>query len=158
MPDNRKNVFVSHIHEDDSRLDELIDLLASHGCEMRDGSVNSDKPNNATSESYIKSEILAPRIQWAGAMIVLVSPGTKDSEWVNWEIEYAHRLGKPIIGVWDHGAAECDLPENLETYHDAIVGWQGERILDALDGKVVESDNPDGTPRPIRAIPRHICR
>ena len=157
MSKNKKNIFISHVHEDDSKLGKLKDLLAKHGCEMRDGSINSDKPNNAKSEEYIKNEILAPRIQWAGAMIVLISPGTKYSKWVNWEIEYAQRHDTPVIGVWDHGAADCDKPEALDKYATAIVGWQGEKILDALDGKVVGEESPDGKPRDTRAIPHHNC-
>ncbi|MEZ5829238.1 MAG: TIR domain-containing protein [Hyphomicrobiales bacterium] len=46
-------------------------------------------------------------------MVVLVSPNTHKSEWVDWEIEYAHTKcsGTRIVGVkWTHGAQGCDLP------------------------------------------------
>jgi hypothetical protein len=66
MPTDR-NVFISHIHEDDHRLTPLKDLLSKAGMNVRDGSIHSDKPNNAKSPDYIKSEILKPRIEWASA-------------------------------------------------------------------------------------------
>lgn len=157
MADTTKNIFISHIHEDDSKLQDLKQLLSSRGYDIRDGSINSDKPNNATSEPYIKSEILAPRIRWASAVLVLISPGTHESTWVNWEIEYAVSQGKCVVGVWDHGAADCDVPDSLEKYASAVVGWQADRIIAALEGQLVAAEGPDGTLRPARLIPRHNC-
>ncbi len=61
MPD-QKNVFISHVHEDDDLLPKLKALIANAGMEVRDGSITSEKPNEAQSEEYIKREILAPRI------------------------------------------------------------------------------------------------
>ncbi len=77
MVNETKNVFISHVHEDDSGLGKLKDLLANHGMTIRDSSINSDRPNNATSPGYIKSQILAPQIQWAGTLLVYISPQTK---------------------------------------------------------------------------------
>ena len=101
----------------------------------RDASITTDKFNAATNESYIKYQILAPRINWASVLVVYVSPDTKNSEWMNWEIEYAHKQGKRIVGVWERGARDCELPEALERYADAVVGWNGESIIDAIKGK-----------------------
>jgi hypothetical protein len=156
MPDEIKNVFISHIHEDDDRLGALKELLDKHGCVARDGSINSLKPNNAQNDEYIKREILAPKIDWAGVLIVLITKDTCNSDWVNWEVEYAHEKGKRIVGVWDWGETDADLPESLKNCADAVVGWQGDRILDAINGKR-EFDNPDGSPRPEADMPRHNC-
>ena len=38
--------------------------------------------------------ILAPQIDWAGTFIVYITPKTKGSAWVDWEIEYAAKQGK----------------------------------------------------------------
>ena len=64
-----KNVFISHIHEDDDGLPRVKDLLAKQGLTVRDSSINSDKPNNATNERYIKDSILTPRIDWCLSLI-----------------------------------------------------------------------------------------
>jgi len=157
MADGRKHVFISHIHEDDHRLAPLKDLLGRVGMEVRDGSINSDKPNSASNPDYIKSSILAPRIEWASVFVVLISPETKNSEWVTWEIECAQRMGKRIVGVWDHGEAQCDVPEALDRYADAIVGWQGERVKDAIDGKINHREAPDCEPMQARPLPRYSC-
>ena len=157
MAEDTKNVFISHVHEDDAGLQKMKDLLSTKGMTIRDASIHKGKENEASSPDYIKSGILAPQINWAGAFIVYVTPATKDSAWVNWEIEYAEKQGKRIVGVWGHGDNNCEMPDALKKYADAMVGWNGDRIIDAINGKVNEFDNPDGTacaPRPIR---RYSC-
>ena len=129
MPEPIRNVFISHKHEDDDGLQELKRLVRGHGMTWRDYSITADNPNNAHNEDYIKREILAPRIRQAGCLVVYISEKTKNSEWVNWEIEYAQRLGKRIVGVWARGDRDCDLPEALEDYWDALVPFPLEYAL-----------------------------
>ena len=71
MPDEIRNVFISHIHEDDEGLSRLKELTAQHGMICRDGSITTGKFNGASNEEYIKYEILKPRIEWAGTLVVL---------------------------------------------------------------------------------------
>jgi len=152
-----KNVFISHIHEDDAGLSDLKALLSSNGMEVRDASINSEKPNEAKSEDYIKTGILAPRINWAGTLIVYVTPETCNSDWVNWEIEYAAKCDKRIVGVWAHGCNECELPTALAENADAVVGWHGSSIVDAVNGNCDVWEGPDGTPRDPVPLKRHPC-
>ena len=158
MANDTKNVFISHIHEDDAGLQDLKDLLGKHGMEVRNYSITSDKENNGKSPDYIKSAILAPRIDACSTLVVYITPDTKASDWVNWEIEYAFKQGKTIVGVWEWGCNGCDIPEALEEFHNAIVGWNGENIVDAINGDYKGSNNPDGTPmNKLTPIKRHPC-
>ena len=157
MVDELKNVFISHIHDDDDGLAKLKGLLKEHGVTVRDYSIHKDNPNNAHSERYIKSAILAPRIQQSGTLLVYISPETRNSDYVAWEIEYAQQQGKPIVGVWAFGEKGCDVPEALDKYADAIVGWTGNGIIDAIEGKIDGSYSPDGTPAAERNIARYEC-
>lgn len=151
------NVFISHIHEDDRKIRDLKNLLASQGCTARDSSINSSNPNEASNPDYIKQEILAPQISWAGTLVVLISPHTHESPWVNWEIEYAKKLDKRIIGVWDEGATDCDVPEALDDYGDAVVDWNADRVVDAIFGRINNWHLSNGAIRPAREIARHGC-
>jgi hypothetical protein len=152
-----RNVFISHIHEDDEGLSSLKELLQKHGITIRDYSINSDSPNNATSEEYIKSKILAPRIKQSGVFVVYITPGTMNSTYVNWEIEYAASLAKRIVGVWGSGDSGCEVPEALKKYGDAVVGWSGNRIIDAINGSIIDWENPDGSQCLPREIKRYSC-
>lgn len=157
MADDTKNVFISHIHEDDEGLGKLKGLLKDNGMAIRDYSINSDNPNNAHSEEYIKSEILAPRIQQSSTLVVYISPDTKTSDYVNWEIQYAQKLDKKIIGVWAWGEAGCEIPVALDNCYDAIVGWNGNNIVDAINGAIDGFEAPDGSPGKLRPLKRHPC-
>lgn len=155
-----KNIFISHVHENDDLLPKLKDLVARSGMEVRDGSINSDKPNEATNEEYIKQQYLRPRIDWASTLVVLITNDTAQSWWVNWEISYAVEQGKNVIGVFAQGATDADIPDELQKCGDAaIVGWQGERVIDAINGKIRDWDDPQtGSPRPREwIVQRHSC-
>jgi hypothetical protein len=158
MNDRTRNVFISHIHEDDAVLHGLRDLLKRNGYEIRDGSIDSSKPNDATNPAYIKSEFLAPRIVWASTMVVLISSKTHESPWVEWEIEYAQKQGKRIVGVWDQGARDSNIPSALDKYADAVVGWQADRVMDAINGSINNWETASGEVRTLRDIVRIRCQ
>jgi hypothetical protein len=151
------NVFISHVHEDDAGLQKLKDLLAGKDLQIRDASIHAGKENAAKSPDYIKSEILAPQINGAGVFLAYITPKTKGSAWVDWEIEYAAKQGKRIVGVWAHGDRGCEAPDALKTYADAVVGWNGDRIIDAINGKINDWENPDGSEPVLRPIKRYSC-
>jgi hypothetical protein len=153
-----RNLFISHAHRDDAELQELKNLLRRNGYDIRDSSIDSSKPNEATNEQYIKYNILAPRIDWAGAVLVLISPVTHTRPWVDWELEYAQRQGKRIVGVYVQGGKDSDLPASFQMYGDALVGWQADRVMDALEGRIDTLFMPDGeTEFPERDIDPFTC-
>lgn len=157
MSKKTKNVFISHVHEDDEGLANLKDFLGKRGMEVRDSSITADKPNRAKSDEYIKYSILGPHIEWASVLIVYISPETKDSKWVNWEIDYAHEKDKIIVGVYEQGALDCEIPEALDEHGDALVGWNAKKIIDAINGDYTQFESPDGSLRKRRTIRRHRC-
>lgn len=156
MGSESRNVFISHVGEDDSGLKPLKSLLSNAGVDVKDYSITSDKENNAKSESYIKGQILAPRISACSVLVVYVSPLTKDSAYVNWEIEYAQKEGKRIVGVWAHGENGCEVPSALAEFGDAVVGWHGNSIVDAINGRN-GWEQPDGSQTNARQIARYTC-
>jgi hypothetical protein len=157
MDGDIKNVFISHVHEDDGGLADLKQLIGKGGLTIRDSSINSSNPNDAKHPDYIKSQILAPQIQWASTLLVYITPKTKNSEWVNWEIEYAEKQGKRIVGIYAHGANECDIPEALEKYADDVRGWNSDGVVEAILGETNEWHMPTGELRDPRPIKRYGC-
>ena len=155
MPDDARNVCISHKKEREEGVQRVKDIAEQHGMTCRNASITTDKFNSATNEQYIKHGILAPRIRWASVLVVYITPETKNSDWVNWEIKYAAEKGKRIVGVWAWGEKDCELPEALEQHADAVVGWNGESIINAINGTSDESYTQDGSEPSYRSIPRH---
>lgn len=134
MSNNIKNIFVSHYHTDAERIEDLKSLLGRHGMTMRDSSIYENKnPNNAHNKEYIKS-LIRPQIDWAGTTIVLIGKDTSKSEYVNWEIEHAARMGRRIVGVYLPGESNSKLPETLTKYGDSLQKWNGESIIAGING------------------------
>lgn len=152
------NVFISHIHEDDPVLGKLKDIASANGLTLKDASINASKPNQAKSPDYILNKLIRRRINWCSVLPVIITPDTKESEWVKKEIMLAAKLGKRIVGIWPHGHANCEEPEILKQLADSIVPWNGSKIVQALTGEFNGRQNPDGgecTPIPFR---RYRCR
>ena len=100
--------------------------------------------------------MLRPLINQAGTFICLIGPNTHDSKWVNWEIEQAVKQGKRVIGVYLWGAKDSDIPPALEDGADAMVGWNHDSIINAINGDNTFT-NADGSVRPNVGGARVTC-
>ena len=69
------------------------------------------------------------------------------SDWVDWEVREAARLHKPIIGIFLRGASDADLPDAVNELADTIVGWNEDRIVDAIKNGQTYFEKADGSPR-----------
>ena len=154
MEKERKNIFISHYGGDEKYIEPFKHAIGSK-IHAYDSSVVETEPNNATNEHYIKYGVLAPKIDWAGTVVVLIGKETKNRDYVNWEIEYAIRKGKQLIGVYLPGADENDVPEALEKYGDSLVAWDKNKMINALNGGT-EWETPEGERRPSITA-RGVC-
>jgi len=149
---NRRHVFISHHHADDAAVDKLTSLLSRHGYDIRNSSIRAKPANQQRLEQglvprKVIERLLRRKISWASKVVVLIGKETHSREWVDWEIQEANKQGKRIIGVYERGGTESDVPASLEKYASAIVGWDSNRIIDAIDGTDNPFENPDSTPR-----------
>ena len=152
MADKTKNVFISNYGKDEEHIERLKSLLEKDGYSLRNSSIDSTKENDASNPEYIKT-LLRSGIEWAGTTIVLIGPETHTREWVNWEIQYSNKQGNRVVGIFIEGASDSDVPEEFETYGDALVGWTSARIVDAIEGRCDNFENPDGTARESKWSP-----
>lgn len=154
---SRRHVFISHHHADDQSVSGLTSLLTKKGYDIRNSSIRA-KPSNQQrlEKGLIKKEVLQRllrmKISWASTTVVLIGKDTHSRPWVNWEIEQANKLGKRIIGVYERGNTDAEIPSSLEKYASAIVNWNSDSILGAIDGSTNLFQNPDGALR----SPTHI--
>lgn len=148
-----RNVFVSHHHKDDASVDGLTKMVAGKGYQFRNSSIRVKPENqsrldqNKVSDRTI-ARLLKMKMRWASQVIVVIGKETHSRRWVDWEIKTAHQLGKPIIGVYEHGLKDqVEIPENLKKYATSIVGWKSESVIGALDGGS-EFQDSTGSPMP----------
>lgn len=147
----RRHLFISHHHQDDGEVSKLTNLLASKGYDVRNSSVRMKPENQRRMDEKRVSEkvierILRMKISWARTVVVLIGKDTHTRPWVNWEIDKANEQGKRIVGVFLRGGSEADIPASLEKYGSAIVNWNTDSIMNAIDGDNT-FQNPDGSTR-----------
>jgi hypothetical protein len=148
----RRHVFISHHHDDDAEVTKLTSLLSKSGYDIRNSSVRLKPANQRRwDRKLVKDEtirrLLRMKISWAGSVVVLIGKETHTRPWVDWEIEQANKQGKRIVGVYVQGGKEADKPPALEKYASAIVGWNADNIIAAIDGTENAFQNPDGSSR-----------
>lgn len=150
---NRQHLFISHHHADDKGVTKLTDMLKRDKQDVRNSSIRAFKPKNQErwKNRQVKDEtirrLLRRKISWASTVVVLIGKDTASRPWVNWEIAEANRQGKKIVGVFEQGGTENDVPSKLEDYGSALVAWNTKSIVGAIDGGDTEFQNPDGSIR-----------
>ena len=70
--------------------------------------------------------------------------------------EQAVKQGKRVIGFYLWGAKDSDIPPALEDGADAMVGWNHDSIIKAINGNNIFT-NADGSIRPDIDAPRVTC-
>ena len=150
---NRRHVFISHHHADDLAVDNLTSLLSRRGYDIRNSSIrakpaNQEKLDKGLVKPAVIQRLLRRKMSWAGIVVVLIGKDTHSRHWVNWEIEQANRQGKRIVGVYEQGGTESNIPIALEKYGSAVVGWNTDSIIDAIDGTSNLFQTPDCNSRP----------
>lgn len=160
----RRNVFISHHHADDEHVSKLTDLLGRQGFQIRNSSIRSKPSNterlkkNKVPEVVLK-RLLRMKMSWASTVIVLIGKDTHQRPWVDWEIRKANEMGKRIVGVFARGGTEADVPPSFERYGDALVNWNSDSVIGAIEGTSgAVFEKPGGAVRePVHAARTSRC-
>lgn len=152
----RRHLFISHHHKDDKIVDSFMSLLGGKGWDVRNSSIRAKPANQSRLDNGLVSDetirrLLRRKISWASTVVCLIGKDTHTRPWVNWELDQANKQGKRIIGVYQQGGTEADIPTSLEKYATSIVSWNAKSIQTAIDGGGTEFESPDGTQR----APKH---
>ena len=161
MSKNIHNVFISHYGEDEPHLDSLKERLKNKGCAVRNSSIEKkDYRDNRVSDATIAKEIRS-HISWAKTFIVMLGEHTHERPWVNYEIRYAARLGKTIVGIYEYACKDnIELPEAFKRYGGSLIGWNSLNKLEGImKGKIPTPESPNGSEvQPIYNIIRINCK
>jgi len=148
----RRHVFISHHHADDSHVTGLTDMLKRNGYEIRNSSIRAKPANQRrldvgrVSDNVIK-RLLRMKMNWSSTVVVLIGKQTHARPWVDWEINKAHQLGKRIVGIYERGGTENDVPAAFNKYGDALVGWNSKNVIGAIEGTCAPFEKPGGGER-----------
>jgi hypothetical protein len=127
---HRYRLFISHAwryHDDYARIVEMLDdaprFIYSNYSVPRDDSYDG----MGNDELY---EQLRKQIRPVESVVILGGLYVSYSNWIRFEINFAKRLQKPIIGVKPWGSTRT--PKAVKQSANVIVGWNTSTIVSAI--------------------------
>lgn len=92
-------------------------------------SISADNPYDSSTDRELK-EKLTRQINGCSAVIVVAGMYTNYSKWIDYEIDEALRLNKPIIGLRPWGSERT--PIKISTNATILVNWSSSGLRDAV--------------------------
>lgn len=130
------HIFISHAWKYGSEYDNLISLLDNATYfTYSNYSAPKDKPlqnlnvTDVTTKSQIKAAI-DRKIAPCGCVLVISGMYLAYRDWMQYEIDAAKRMGKPIIAVSPRGGQV--MPSAVSSVATQIVGWNTNSIVTAI--------------------------
>ncbi|MCB9741780.1 MAG: TIR domain-containing protein [Alphaproteobacteria bacterium] len=129
MPHDRiYHLFISHAWAYNDSYYRLVKLLdAAPDFRWRDYSVPEHDPLAGGAEL---SEQLRGQLKPASVMLIFAGMYVNHREWIQYELELARELGKPIIGVLPRGQRR--VPEQVRAAATEMVRWNTRSIVSAV--------------------------
>lgn len=123
-------LFVSHAWHRSEDYNRVLEFLNSaNNFSYKNFSVPETDPISAKS-SQILSESIRRQIRPVTVVIILAGIYVSHSDWIQFEIDYAKSLGKPILGIKPWG--QVNMPYAVTENSNEIVGWNGQSIVEAI--------------------------
>jgi hypothetical protein len=123
-------LFVSHAwayNDDYYRLGEFLD--AAPNFSWLNLSVPEHDPLLARSTDDLK-RLLRDQMRPANAFLIISGMYAAYSEWIDFEMEFARRIGRPIIGILPWGSQR--VPLAIQDAATELVGWNTSSIVSAI--------------------------
>jgi hypothetical protein len=122
------NIFISHAWAYDAdyyRIEKFLNEAPNFSW------TNLSVPqHNPILDSEGLAKELHNQMRPADVFLILGGMYVAHSDWIQYEINFARRIGRPIIGIRPWGSIV--VPAAVQTGADEIVGWNSATIVDAI--------------------------
>ncbi len=131
MPALRQyKVFISHAwnySDDYYRVEALLKNAANF--KWRNLSVPSHRGIDADSTDELRKR-LRDQMRPANVFLIISGMWVPHSDWIDFEIEFSRRIGRPIVGIKPWGSERT--PAAVQKAAGEMVGWNTKTIVDAI--------------------------
>ena len=127
-------LFISHAWKYGNDYNNLVDLLDNAKYfSYFNYSAPAQKPlfppGTPKTNSQIR-QLITNKIRPAQVVIVISGMYAAYSDWIQYEIDEAVRMGKPIIGLYPWG--QINAPRAVTSVADEMVRWNTDSIVNAI--------------------------
>lgn len=127
---HRYRLFISHAWQYNADYYRLLKILdEASNFIYANYSVPEHDPVDANNNTKLKEE-LRQQIRPVEVVIILGGMYVAHSGWIQFEIDYATELSKPILGIRPWGSQV--MPTAVQDAADEIVGWNTSTIVAAI--------------------------
>jgi hypothetical protein len=143
-------VFICHAYDHQDIYFELVRKLNNaRRFDWRNQSIQFDMRLDL-SEAQLREEI-ARRIAASNVMLALTKPIATRREWLQWEINLAKRLNKPMIGVARRTSDRVSSFVRRQA-DELVYTWRADHIINAIEGLGEEYRKREQSP-PLEELP-----
>jgi len=123
------HIFISHAWKYDDDYNKIVEWLDDSDLDWKNYSVPEHDPIDADNKEKLK-EALTNQIKPSSVVIIIAAMYANYSEWIDYEIDEAVRMGKSIIGVtpW----CQERVPKKIQDNADKLVGWNSISVINAV--------------------------
>jgi hypothetical protein len=90
-------------------------------------------PVDSTNDDYIRS-CIRDEMKGTSVTVVMIGENTKDSDWVDYEIERSLKEGNGLVAIKvDDDISDEDVPDKLKENGAEIVDWNPDEFDDAIE-------------------------
>lgn len=123
-------LLISHSWKYSTQYGKIVSWLNETSCfKWSNHSISANKPYDSTTKYELKRK-LTNQISGCCAVIVVSGMYASYSEWIDYEIDEALRMGKPIIGIKPWGSER--VPAKISNNATVLVGWNCSSVVNAV--------------------------
>ena len=122
-------MFISHAWNYSEHYDKVVEWLDESDIEYKNYSVPKADPLHVNKKDELKKD-LTNQIKPTSCVIILAGMYAAHSEWIDYEIDEAVRMGKYIIALKPWGQEKT--PKKVQDNCDELVGWNSSSLIAAI--------------------------
>ena len=127
------HIFISHAWLYNEPYNTLVKWINNDtDIQWANYSVPIENPIDTNKKRELKQK-LTNKIALSNVVIILAGMYATYSEWIDYEIDEAVRMGKYIIGVRPWGQER--IPKKVQDNATIMVGWNSKSVTDAIKKK-----------------------
>ena len=125
-----KRLFISHSWAYSERYNSMVSLLNQRQYfNWQNYSVPVAKAFDRMSQSELKEQ-LRRQIRPVHCVVIIGGMWTNHSDWIQFEMDFANTIDKPVLGVRPRGAKL--MPRAVELGSTRVVNWNTESIVGGI--------------------------
>lgn len=125
-----KSLFISHAWRYSEPYDSMVRLLnARPYFSWKNYSVPEIKALPVRT-NFALEEALRRQIRPVQCVIIIGGMWASYSRWIQFELDFAHAIGKPIVGV--RPRAQIRMPSEINLKSTRVVNWNTDAIVSAV--------------------------